>query len=153
MRCILLALLFFPCVGTAAPKCEDGDALLKLTSEQKQVVVSLGGDWLKHATFCDFGTYQVMTPSDPKSDIIVVLRAGKPFVLHEPGLGINLFQDIGERKSIPYLSVQDTNSNGLFRRLDYALVDAAGKVVGNVHDKSMTGEVTVTRYPPDKQGK
>jgi hypothetical protein len=120
---------------------------------QQRAILSLGGAWLRHATFCDFGAYQVITANDPESDAILVLRKGKPFVMHEPGFGINLLQDMGARKAVPYLSVQDTDHRGLFRRLDYALVDAAGNVVGNVRDKSMTGEVAITRYPAGKRVK
>jgi hypothetical protein len=151
MKRAICVLVILPSIVLSAPKCEEGDAAAKFTHEQKQAMTSLGGDWLKHVVFCDFGTYQVMTTSDPKSDVIVVLRHGRLFISHEPGFGINLFQDLGKKQSVPYLSVQDWDHTGIFRRLDYALVDASGNVVGNVQDKAMTGEVSVNRYTSQQE--
>jgi hypothetical protein len=153
MRRALCIALLLPSVVLSTPKCEEGDLTAKFTTEQKEVMAALGAEWLKHAVFCDFGTYQVLTPSDPKSDVVVVLKKGRPFLAHEPGFGINLFQDFGKQKSVPYLSVQDWDHTGIFRRLDYVLVGNAGNVVGNVRDKAMTGEVSITRYKPQTDKK
>ena len=55
--------------------------------------------------------------------------------------------------SVPYLTVQDCDHTGTFRRLDYALVDNAGNVVGHARDAAMIGEVAITRYKPQTDKK
>jgi hypothetical protein len=94
-----------------------------------------------------------MTSADPKSNAIVVFRAGRPVVSIEPEDGINLFQDYPAKKGVPFLSVHDWDHSGVYRRLDYSLIDAAGNVLGNVQDKSMSGNVTVTKYQPKRPQK
>jgi hypothetical protein len=153
MKLTLFALLAFPLLAMSGPKCEEGDALKGMSVEQRKVALALGADWLKHAMYCDFGTYQVITSADPKSDAIMIIKAGQPFISYEQGFGINLFQDLGANKVAPYVTVQDWDHDGKFERLDYLLVDAAGNVVGNARDKAMTGAVVVTSKKDDQAGR
>jgi hypothetical protein len=153
MKLISCALLVVPSLALCGPKCQEGDVLKSLPKEKLDQVASLGGEWLQHAIYCDFGTYQVMTSADPKSGAIVVFKAGRPVVSIEQGEGINLFQDYPAKKGVPFLSVQDWDHSGVYRRLDYSLVDTAGNVVGNVQDKAMSGSVTVTKYQQKQPNK
>jgi hypothetical protein len=153
MKLAILALIVLPSVALSSPKCEEVDALATLASEQKtEVALTLGAEW-KHATYCDFGAYKVIAPTDQKSDAIMIIKGGHPFIFYQAGFGINLFQDIGNRKSAPYVTVQDWDYDGKFERLDYLVLDASGNVVGNARDKAMTGVIEVMRYKADEAKK
>lgn len=153
MKLVLVALVALPSLALSSPKCSEGDFLKMLPAEQQQVARALGSDWLKNAVYCDFGAYQVITSADPKSDAIMVIRNGKPFVYYEPGFGISLIQDLGTTKAAPYVTVQDWNHDGKFERLDYLLTDADGNIVGSAKDKAMTGVVEVRHTKPEKAEK
>ena len=145
MKSAFLSLVFIPCFCVSAPKCRDVNGV---PPEKRNEAIALEAEWLAHATYCDFGTYQVMLPTDPKIDAIVVFRGHKMFVTYDRGSGINLFQDFPEKKSVLFLSVQDWNRSGIFRRLDYALVDEVGNIIGNARDADMTGSLAITKYGP-----
>jgi hypothetical protein len=146
MKSILCALLLVPSLGFSGPKCQEGNALKGLPKEKLQQAAALGGQWLTHVIYCDFGTFQVMASTDPKSNAIMVFKATRPIVSIEQDSGINLIQDYPAKKGVPYLSVQDWDHSGLFRRLDYSLVDDSGNILGNAQDKIMSGSVVVTKY-------
>ena len=74
------------------------------------------------------------------------MKANQPFIIYQKGFGINLFQEYAKGKYVPYLTVQDWDQSGIFRRLDYPLVDDAGEIIGNVHDESMNGETKITKF-------
>src|SRR5262245_27845265 len=135
MKSFLLALLAAPAIAIAEPKCATIDVAKTLSAEQTRILQALGGE--SNFTICDFGSYRVIVSDDPKSDSIIVIKNGQPFMSYERGIGINLFQDFGTKESVPYVTVQDYDRDGRFERLDYALVDANGKVTGNAKDKTM----------------
>ena len=143
MKALLCTLLVLPAISMSDPKCQVGSAL---SADRRAVAAAIGAEWLKHALYCDYGTYQIMLSTDPKSDAIVLFRGNRPFVSYEHGFGITLIQDYPSKKAVPYLSVQDRDHSGLFRRLDYSLVDSDGNVVANAQDKNMSGQLTVTKY-------
>jgi len=142
MKHILYVLLAIPSLCMSAPLCVEGNAL---PPEKRALANAVGAEWLEHALYCNFGAYQVMVSTDPKSDAIMIFRAQRPFVSYDQGTGINLIQDFPTKKAVPYLSVQDWDHTGIFRRLDYLITDEAGNTIDNAQDKNMSGNLVLRK--------
>jgi hypothetical protein len=124
-------------------KCAEGPAL---PPGWKKDAIALDSEWLDRAVYCDFGTYQLLLPSDPTLDSFHLLKANKPFVSYAKGFGINLIQEYANGKVTPYLTVQDWDESGVFRRLNYGLVDDTGEIIGDVLDERMNGQTKITKF-------
>ena len=143
MKRFVLAIMAVPAICFAFPNCQEGDAIPVV---RKAEAVAIGAGWMKNAVHCDLGRYQIIVPKDEGSTEILILKNGKPFMMHQEGFGINLYQNCGESGAIPYVTVQDRDDDGIFERLDYSLVDKKGNVIGNVRDMAMDGKPKVIRY-------
>ncbi len=137
MKQIIIILLLLPSLSHAFPHCETGDALLP---KYKAQALSINVTWMKDATYCDFGNYQIIIPNDSSIEDIIVLKNGRLFLSKTTSLGINLWQRYGSSKQLPYITVQDWDQNDTYERLDYSIIDKNGNLLGNVHDKMMNGQ-------------
>lgn len=143
VKLFVIPLLLVTSLANATPDCLEGNAI---PPEHIKEVKALGGEWMENAVYCDFGVYQVLVPKDPETGDIALFRNGEIFILQQRGFGINLFQNYGKTKHLPYLSVQDLDGDETYETLDYSIVDNVGKVIGNVKDKGMNGDSIVLKY-------
>lgn len=143
MKIISTFLFLISPLSFANPICEVGNAI---PESHKQIAKLIDMTWMKDAIYCDFGAYQILTPSSGKSNSIAILKNGKLFLNHENGFGINLFQSYAGKDPVPYITIQDWDKNGIYERLDYSLIDKNGNVVGNVQDEAMSGKVKIVKY-------
>ena len=152
MRYVLCALALTSCAALAESSCKNEGDLSSLAKEQRVAFQALFGGLTTSAIVRDFGTYQIITSTDPRTDTILILRRHLPFLTHSPGFGITVFEATADAEPTVLLTVQDRKNEGHFRRLGYALHDANGKPIGAVLDHAMTGSIEVLRFDPAFEG-
>ena len=82
----------------------------------------------------------LFNPADSGESIATIDRQGQPAVImtySESDVGIGIFQaHTGE----PYLTLRDSNGDGVFDLLTYASLSASGEWLGEVEDYGMDGQ-------------
>src|SRR3989304_725425 len=125
-----LALLFLllAVTGCAAGRCIEGD-LTQGYPELAALATALPeSSWMKHAQLCHVGRYMVTVPADGTLPTIVVSRDGHPVLWVERGIGVVLFQRVGDSAAVEtILNLQDYSQDGVYDRLSYMTFDASGR--------------------------
>lgn len=135
---------FLPPPVRASSGCTRANLMQTLPEEDKKLLTRFGGDWVKDAEVCVVGPYRVAVPAKGAGPTVFIWKRSGPLLFLQEGFGLNLFSSgPNARSSELLLTIQDSNKDEIYDRLDYMILSESSQPTGHITDLNMDGQLDI----------